>query len=308
MAPKAFVSSTFEDLQEHRAYVIAALRKAGITVDPMEDWTASSSEPKEFSQDRVQGCGLCILIVAFRRGHIPNGEQLSITQLEYRAAQELAIDTLVFMLNEDAPWPRKYDEFDKDPEVRRWRKELTEKHGVSFFGLPPESVEVGPAITRWLAERQFKSKPELVIQSIDFKCADTERKNRILLFNGHSIPVFVERLWLMREDVKYWGPTFTLNEIIPPNAIKEIFSPPFRDDDTAGESWEFPRNDYRAGVIQSFDTNWVHKKPGWESERWESGEPVYVQAVISYLVGDKRLLTSTPVWQGFSHAIGSHWR
>src|SRR5262249_43328853 len=156
--------------------------------------------------------------------------------------------------------------FDKDPEVKRWRKQLTEQHGVSFFGLPPESVEIGPAITRWLAERQFKLKPALVIQSIDFKCANPGRKNRLLLFNGHSIPVFVERLWLMREDVKYWGPTFTLNEVIPPNSIKEIFSPPFRDDDTAGESWEFPKDNYRAGVIQSFDTNWVHEKPGWESE------------------------------------------
>jgi hypothetical protein len=160
-----------------------------------------------------------------------------------------------------------------------------------------------------LAERQSKLEPKLIIQSIDFKYATPNRKNRLLLFNGHSIPIFVEHLWLMREDVKYWGgPTFTLNEVIPPNSIKEIVSPPFRDDDTAGESWEFPKDDYRAGVIQSFDTNWTHVKPGWESERWESGEPVYMKATISYRAGDQRLLTSTPVWQGFSFAIGTHWR
>ena len=39
---KAFVSSTFEDLKEHRAYVIKALRDAGIHVDPMENWTAAT--------------------------------------------------------------------------------------------------------------------------------------------------------------------------------------------------------------------------------------------------------------------------
>jgi uncharacterized protein (DUF58 family) len=37
MAYKAFVSSTFEDLREHRREVIASLRKAGILVDPMEE-------------------------------------------------------------------------------------------------------------------------------------------------------------------------------------------------------------------------------------------------------------------------------
>jgi hypothetical protein len=31
----------------------------------MEDWTAASSEPKEFSQVQVQGCDLCILRLYF---------------------------------------------------------------------------------------------------------------------------------------------------------------------------------------------------------------------------------------------------
>ena len=46
---KTFVSSTYEDLKDHRAHVIKALRKSGIFVDPMEDWTAQSDEPKVFS-------------------------------------------------------------------------------------------------------------------------------------------------------------------------------------------------------------------------------------------------------------------
>ena len=89
MPYRAFVSSTFEDLKEHRSHVITALRKAGCSVDPMEDWTAATSEPKHFSQARVQGCDLFVLLVAFRRGHVPSGEQLSITQLEHQAALAL---------------------------------------------------------------------------------------------------------------------------------------------------------------------------------------------------------------------------
>jgi len=149
---KAFVSSTFEDLKAHRAYVIAALRRAGFYVDPMEEWTAATDEPKQFSQKRVEGCHLCVLLVAFRRGYVPEGEDLSITQLEYETAVRLSMGVLVFMLDENSPWPRQFDELDKDPKLRSWRAELTNRRGISLFNLRPESVEIAPALTRWLRD------------------------------------------------------------------------------------------------------------------------------------------------------------
>ena len=154
MVHKAFVSSTFKDLKEHRNHVITSLRGAGIFVDPMEDWSAASDEPKQFSQDRIKDCDLCVLLVGFRRGHVPNGETLSITQLEYRTAVDSGIDVLVFMLKEESPWPRDFDELDKAPEIRQWRADLLEHRGVSFFGLEPSSIELAPALTRWIVEKQ----------------------------------------------------------------------------------------------------------------------------------------------------------
>jgi hypothetical protein len=118
MAYKAFVSSTFEDLKKHRAKVIVSLRRAGIHVDPMEDWTAASGEPKQFSQERIKDCDLCVLLVGFRRGHIPRGQKLSITQLEYEAAITSKVDVLAFMLKEDSPWPPNFNELDKDAGIR----------------------------------------------------------------------------------------------------------------------------------------------------------------------------------------------
>src|SRR5499433_1641040 len=115
MSYRAFVSSTFVDLKEHRAHVISSLRRAGFAVDPMEDWTADSDEPKKFSQDRLNGCDLCVLLVEFRRGYVPDGEPLSITQLEYEAARKQGIDILPFMLDEDTAWRAKLDEREKDP-------------------------------------------------------------------------------------------------------------------------------------------------------------------------------------------------
>jgi len=156
MPYKAFVSSTFEDLKDHRSYVISALRKAGFSVDPMEDWVAAISEPKQFSTDRIRGSDLFVLLVAFRRGHVPAGQDLSITQLEFQGTVALGLDVLVFMLDEQAPWPRRFDELDKDPAMRKWRSELLEQKGVSSFGLDPKSIDISPALTRWIDEAHVR--------------------------------------------------------------------------------------------------------------------------------------------------------
>lgn len=44
--------------------------------------------------------------------------------MEYDAAVKQDVDIVPFMLAEDAPWPRKFDELDKDPWVRTWREQL----------------------------------------------------------------------------------------------------------------------------------------------------------------------------------------
>jgi len=152
MPYRAFVSSTFVDLKDHRAHVISALRSAGIAVDPMEEWTADSDEPKNFSQDRLDDCDLCVLLVAFRRGFVREGEALSITQLEYEAAVRKKIDILPFMLDDDAPWRAIFDDRKTDPEINRWRSELRKKHGVQPFNLEPASIVMTGALVRWLSK------------------------------------------------------------------------------------------------------------------------------------------------------------
>src|SRR4029453_7659009 len=54
---------------------------------------------------------------------------------------------------QDSPWGRKYDELETDPQMRPWRNRLVERHGCEFFSLEPESINVAPALTRWLQKR-----------------------------------------------------------------------------------------------------------------------------------------------------------
>ena len=157
---RAFVSSTYIDLKEHRGCVIDALRKSGIHIDPMEDWVADDREPKQFSRQRVDGCRLCILLVAFRRGYIPEGEILSITQLEYAHAVKTGVAVLPFLLGDNEPWQRRFDEMEKDPGIGKWREQLREKHGVGTFGFRHESLDVGPAVLRWLQKSNAEASPQ----------------------------------------------------------------------------------------------------------------------------------------------------
>ena len=171
MPNKAFVSSTTKDLLKHRARAIGTLRKSGFIVDPMEDWTASTDEPREFSTERLDGCQLCVALIGLRRGYVPDGEQQSITQMELAEAEERGIDVLVFMLDEDTPWPHKYVEIDKDPDVRKWRERLAKRYGVEWFGLDPETLDVGPALNRWSqgkhkSQIQFDAQECIVAQPV----------------------------------------------------------------------------------------------------------------------------------------------
>lgn len=151
---RAFVSSTYRDLKDHRAYVIDRLSRAGIFVDPMEKWTAASDEPKTLSQERVRNCQLCILLVGFRRGHVPEGEARSVTQLECAEALRRGVEVLVFMANEQADWPTEsIAALGDDAEMVRWRAELKEHTTVGFFTSRPESIDVDAAVNRWLQER-----------------------------------------------------------------------------------------------------------------------------------------------------------
>ena len=163
----AFVSSTFVDLEHHRDHVICELRKAGFFVDPMEEWTSAVQEPKVVSIRRLDGCTLCVLLVARRRGHVPDGDTLSITQQEVAAAKERGIDVLTFLLDDgvsEADWP--WDARDKHA-VEAWRKDIREHCVISKFKADPATIELGPALTRWVKEKGAEVALDLYLKLVE---------------------------------------------------------------------------------------------------------------------------------------------
>ena len=116
---RIFVSSSFEDLTEHRAAAIRVLRQLGHEVLAMEDMTAGTSAPLSRVFEMVDRSDAYVGIFAWRYGFIPpkptenpqqqktpNGEgqqpdtfipdgETSITDFEYRRARASIADCRV---------------------------------------------------------------------------------------------------------------------------------------------------------------------------------------------------------------------
>ena len=137
LAVKAYVSSTFEDLRDCRAEVRLALSRLGVTDVAMEYYVAEPERPLERCLRDIAECDLYIGLFAWRYGYIPPGEDRSITELEYRTAAAAGKPALIFILREEASWPR--TQMDRDPtRIETLREELGRDRLCSFFSTPQE--------------------------------------------------------------------------------------------------------------------------------------------------------------------------
>lgn len=105
-----YVSSTFKDLQQHRAAVATALRRMGYTVRCMEDYLATDERTDARCTKDIADCDFYVGIIAQRYGWRPRPDGPSITELEYRQARSQTEHTrcLLFLLDEESPWPQKW--------------------------------------------------------------------------------------------------------------------------------------------------------------------------------------------------------
>jgi hypothetical protein len=152
---KVYVSSTFVDLQECRERVSKVLRQMSHEDVAMEYHVAEDKRPVDKCLQDVAACDVYLGIFAWRYGWMPpdnNPDQRSVTEMEYREAMRTGKTCLIFLLHEDAPWPRKF--IDRDPErIEHLRNELSQNHLCSFFTSAQDIAGVvGPAIYKWAEE------------------------------------------------------------------------------------------------------------------------------------------------------------
>jgi hypothetical protein len=107
MKKKVYVSSTFVDLERHRAELKAALERAQYDVECMEKYPAFDQRPTDRCLEDIAACDYYVLILAHRYGFVPkadNPDKRSITELEYEEAKATGKPCLAFLVEEDHPW------------------------------------------------------------------------------------------------------------------------------------------------------------------------------------------------------------
>jgi hypothetical protein len=98
------ISSTARDLPKHRDQARLACLRAGF--DPcemMENLTALNKDAVEASLQMVADADVYVCILAHRYGTVPDGYDLSITEMEFNRAVQLNKPRLVFFIHQDQP-------------------------------------------------------------------------------------------------------------------------------------------------------------------------------------------------------------
>ena len=206
---KIYISSTYSDLVEHRQQVYDILRKMRYDVIAMEDYVATDERPLDKCLADVASCDLYVGIFAWRYGYIPeqdNPEQRSITELEYRKAGEVDIPRLIFLLDEDALWPRQSmdevtGEGERGQKIKPLRQELLAAHTLQSFKTPEELAgQVAASVAKW-AQAQLDADMESLRVRRDL--ADGERREmrdrqRVVNLRPLDVAHFKDRLREMR--------------------------------------------------------------------------------------------------------------
>lgn len=135
------ISSTARDLPEHREQVRLACERAGFAPhEMMENLTAHNADAVEASLRMVEQADVYVCILANRYGYIPDGQAVSITEMEYNRAVELDKPRLIFFNHEDHLFKTKDVETGPGAAKLETLKNRIGKARVAAFFKSPEDL------------------------------------------------------------------------------------------------------------------------------------------------------------------------
>ena len=189
--PIVFISSTSDDLKEHRAQAAAAAEMSGFAVSRMEYFSASGHKPTlEACLEKVGEAEVVVVLVAHRYGWVPDGpanpDAKSITWLECDHARRVTgKEVLAFLVDPAYPWPAELRESNRVveamgrptaeilavvEEVKRNTEKLDQfKKELSryFRGTFTDAQSVRPLVVQALADWQRRHPSQAVLPEGD---------------------------------------------------------------------------------------------------------------------------------------------
>lgn len=108
--PSVFLSSTYQDLVDHRREVDEVLRRMRQNSVVMEYFGSRTDDAIEVCKNEIDRSDIVVGIYAHRYGWIPPGSAVSITEMEFDYARRQGKKILCYVVDENHPWPPKFIE------------------------------------------------------------------------------------------------------------------------------------------------------------------------------------------------------
>jgi len=181
---RIFLSSTAEDLQDHRQAVAKVIEGLGDAPVRMEFFGAQPNDPVSLCMKKAAGSDAVIVIVAHRYGWVPSKKQggddhKSITWLEVEAALQASRPVFAFIVDRKYGWPHSKEQDGLENaqnekaalEVHRkvkalseFREFLSSEAGLTrdTFTTPDNlAIKVSTSLGRWIREDEDAQRPRV---------------------------------------------------------------------------------------------------------------------------------------------------
>ena len=170
MPHRVFLSSTFVDLAEHRKAVQDAIRQLGAIDVSMEHFGARDERPADECIRLVrEESDVFVGIYAHRYGYIPDGADISVSEMEYRAASEVPLPRFIYLVDDNQPWlPAYIDTGANKDRLSAFKTSLKKRHICQLFASQDQlAAKVVADIGRYIAmESAPKVGPGIPVKDI----------------------------------------------------------------------------------------------------------------------------------------------
>jgi CheY-like chemotaxis protein len=161
---KVFLSSTYEDLREHRAKAAQAIERLGQQGVRMEVFGARPGDATDVCREEIEASDAFLGIYAHRYGHVPSGSSASITEQEFDFAQEQRKPTFCFLVDDEFPWSPKFIETEPgQSKLKLFKQRVSATFVRDTFTTPDDlAYKIASSLGRFLITTKVKAKLESI--------------------------------------------------------------------------------------------------------------------------------------------------
>jgi hypothetical protein len=175
MKHRVFLSSTFTDLADYRKTVQGTIRQLGAIDVSMEHFGARDERPVDECVRLVrEESDLFVGIYAHKYGYVPDGAEISISEMEYKAASEASLPRFIYVVDDNQPWlPVHIDTGTSRERLLAFKAGLLKRHICQTFGGQDHlAAKVVADVGRHIAmQGATKVGPGIPVQNIGLESA-----------------------------------------------------------------------------------------------------------------------------------------